>query len=513
MRRLVLAALLGVGLAAPARADLDDAVAAFDVYDYVAAYKELRPLADGGDPVSQYYLGYMYYYGLGVPADYVEAYEWMRKSAEQDDPDAQTFLGDLLYFGEGVPQNFERAAHWYEKAAEQDRPYAEYSLALMRIYGEGLPKAPEEGAAVLRALAEDGLAYAQTSLGHLYETGNGVPQDLAQARAWYLKAAEQGDVRGFGNLGRIYAEGIGVAPDLPQAYAWWSRAAAASGPGPDHDHAVRQRNEMAAQLTSGRLAAAQAMTSGGLSEAVGPVAAKATGDRRSLVRAGFAKMDSQPPRKLELESSGTGIVVSGANDVLTNHHVVGDCAEVRVARAGGKGTETEIVATDPDRDLALLRDPGFQGSGRAADYATFRGRQELHQGEGVAVVGFPLRGILAPGVKVSTGVVSALADAEDETGLMQISSPVQAGNSGSPVLDMSGNVVGVVTSKLDAMEIADSIGDLPQNVNFATAKSAVLDFLEANGVAAAMASSERPVAVTEIVERAKRFTVLVECWN
>src|SRR3546814_9195627 len=132
MRRLALAGLLGLGACmVPARADFDDALAALGRYDYPAAFQEFLPLAEDADPIAQYYVGYMHYYGYGVPKDYGKAYEWMRKSAEQGDPDAQTFLGDMFYSGEGVPQDYVQAVHWFGKAVEQGAPYAKYSLALI----------------------------------------------------------------------------------------------------------------------------------------------------------------------------------------------------------------------------------------------------------------------------------------------------------------------------------------------------------------------------------------------
>lgn len=507
MRRPILAALLSFGLGGPAQAALDDAVTALERYDYALAYAEFLSLAERGDAIAQYYLAHMYYYGLGVPADYVRTYEWMRRSAEQRDPDAETFLGDLFYAGEGVPQNYARAVYWYRRAAEQGHPYARYSLAFMQFYGEGLPEDPQEAMAVLHQLAEEGFPYAQRSLGYIHEYGDGVPRNLERALEWYRRAAEQGDVYALGSLGRIYGDGVGVARDLPQAYAWWNLAAARAGPGPNRDFAVRQRDKIAGQLSTARLAEAQAMAAAWFSGSDEAVAQHSPDGRRSLARAAFSAAP-QPPSEPELESSGTGFVVSRANHVLTSHHVVEGCAEIRVAPAGGVAARAEIVTVDPESDLALLRGPGH-----AADHARFRDGRGIRQGEGLVILGFPLRGILASGVNVSTGVVSAVAGMGDDRRLIQISSPVQAGNSGGPVLDMSGNAIGVVTSKLDAMEIEAAIGDLPQNVNFATSRGAVFDFLEESGVPIETTSSDRSMEVTEIVERARRFTVVVECWN
>ena len=510
MRRLALAGLLGLGAcAAPTPAGFDHAIVALERYDYPTAFQAFLPLAEAADPIAQYYIGYMYYYGYGVPEDYGKAYEWMRRSAEQGDPDAQTFLGGMFYAGEGVPQDFSQAVHWYERAAEQGDPYARYSLALMQAYGEGVPRAPDEAVRILHELAREGLPYAQRSLAFAYEYGEGVGQDLAEARAWYLKAAKQGDAYALGDLGRIYAEGIGVARDLPQAYAWWNLAVAAAVPGWSRNYAVERRDELAAQLTPARLAEAQAMATAWRPETEPKaVVERSDGGASSLTKAALGTLRPERSSGLEPESSGTGFVVSRANHVLTSHHVIDDCAELRVSRSGGAQGRATVAATDPANDLALLKLPG-----RAADHARFRGGEGLRQGDGLVVVGFPLHGILASGANVSTGVVSALAGMGDDTRLMQISTPVQAGNSGGPVLDMGGNVVGVVTSKLDAMEMAAAVGDLTQNVNFATAQGTTLGFLRESGLPIEVSTSGQATEVSEIVERARRFTVLVECWN
>src|SRR5439155_21695916 len=91
----------------------------------------------------------------------------------------------------------------------------------------------------------------------------------------------------------------------------------------------------------------------------------------------------------------------------------------------------------------------------------------VRQGDGIVAVGFPLRGLLASGPNVTTGTISALAGLGDDSRYLQITAPVQPGSSGGPLLDQSGNVVGVVVGKLDALRVAQAIGDIPQNVNFA----------------------------------------------
>ena len=120
------------------------------------------------------------------------------------------------------------------------------------------------------------------------------------------------------------------------------------------------------------------------------------------------------------------------------------------------------------------------------------------------MVGYPLRGLVASGVNMSTGAVGALAGPGDDRRLIQIT---------KPVLDAAGNVVGVVVEKLDAIKIAQGIGDLPQNVNFAVSAGTVRAFLDAEGVPYETPPSATALGPPEVAVAAGKFTVSVECWK
>ena len=216
------------------------------------------------------------------------------------------------------------------------------------------------------------------------------------------------------------------------------------------------------------------------------------------------------PKKAEIRvsSTGTGFVVSKAGHVLTNYHVVDDCKEVRAQIPAGVTAVAPVVARDPRNDLALLK-----LSSPPAMTATFRDGQIVRQGDSVVAVGFPLHGLLASGANLTTGTISALAGLGDDTRFLQISAPVQPGNSGGPLLDLSGNVVGIVVSKLDAIRVAKAIGDIPQNVNFAISAAVARGFLDAKSVKYEIAPSNKKLEVADVGELAKKFTVVIECWK
>jgi serine protease Do len=162
------------------------------------------------------------------------------------------------------------------------------------------------------------------------------------------------------------------------------------------------------------------------------------------------------------------------------------------------------VARDKSSDLALI----------ATDLSppsTAKWRSSIRQGEDIIVYGFPLAGVLAAGGNVATGNVSALAGVANDERFLQISAPLQPGNSGGPLLDRSGNVVGIVVAKLDALKVASVIGDIPQNVNFAIKASVAAAFLEAHGVTHVESAATPALSTADLSDRAKGLTVQVVC--
>ena len=124
-----------------------------------------------------------------------------------------------------------------------------------------------------------------------------------------------------------------------------------------------------------------------------------------------------------------------------------------------------------------------------------------------------MSGLLASGVNVTIGTVSALAGLGDDARYLQITAPVQVGNSGGPLLDVSGNLVRVVVAKLDALKVAKAVGDVPQNVNFAINASVARTFLDAHGVEYQTATSLTTLETPAIAELSRAFTVAVECFK
>lgn len=211
------------------------------------------------------------------------------------------------------------------------------------------------------------------------------------------------------------------------------------------------------------------------------------------------------PRK---QDTGTAFAVSSAGHVLTNQHVVNGCTEVKVA--GRKGI-AKVITSDSVNDLALLQLPG-----KTKDIASLNPDPgKLRQGEDIIVFGYPLNSVLSSGGNLTPGTLSALTGLGNNTNQIQITAPIQPGSSGSPVMDKKGNVVGVVSMKLDDGKMARATGQVGQNVNFAVNGQTVRAFLDANQVPYKTGGGwfSREKSNADIAEEARKWTVLVECWK
>jgi hypothetical protein len=199
-------------------------------------------------------------------------------------------------------------------------------------------------------------------------------------------------------------------------------------------------------------------------------------------------------------STGTGFAISNTH-LVTNAHVVEGCTRLTL----GTGGAARVRAVDKRNDLALLESLGL------TSFASLRSSR-LRQGEAVAVMGFPLTGLLSSQAQITTGHVSALAGLQNDSRFIQITAPIQPGNSGGPLLDEAGLVAGVVVSKLNALKIAEITGDIPQNVNFAISPLVLQGFLDANQINYRNEPPARKLAIADIAQEARNYTFLIQCW-
>jgi S1-C subfamily serine protease len=218
---------------------------------------------------------------------------------------------------------------------------------------------------------------------------------------------------------------------------------------------------------------------------------------------------SPPPSPKPLKTvdvNGTGFVISANGHVVTNNHVVSSCvSDIHGNLTGQSAVTLRTVSTDETNDLALLQAPtSFK------DFVSIRATA-IHPGDSVIAIGYPFHGLLTSDFTVTTGIVSSLSGIFNDTRYLQISAAVQPGNSGGPLLDTSGNVIGVVAEKLNALKFAKATGDIPENINFAIKTGAVRDFLDNSVVAYQTAESKVELKTADIAKNARSYTMLVSC--
>ncbi|MHC2591973.1 S1-C subfamily serine protease [Bradyrhizobium ottawaense] len=182
--------------------------------------------------------------------------------------------------------------------------------------------------------------------------------------------------------------------------------------------------------------------------------------------AATAEKQPSPPAgsKVARAKTGTGFVVSANGHIVTNHHVIDGCVgDIKGNLTGEVSMVLRVVSSDASNDLALLQAPSTT---TFKDFARIRDRS-IRSGDSVIVIGFPFHGLLSSDFTVTTGIASSLSGMRNDTRFLQISAPVQPGNSGGPLFDTTGQIVGVVTAKIPALRIAAATGNIPENINFA----------------------------------------------
>ena len=336
----------------------------------------------------------------------------------------------------------------------------------------------------------------------MYGKGQGVVQDYKEAVRWFRKAAEQGDAEAQYNLGAMYDIGQGVVQDYTRAHMWMNIAASSGNKG-----AVKGRDIVAKRMTPSQLAEAQKL-------------ARKFVPRNSSPTVTAKK--SPPPKSA---TSGSGFFISKLGHIVTNQHVVNNCTSVTVGDNAKKQVDATILETNRRNDLALLKISNIQMPsvetkalvaklGLSITPLASEGlmrSEDVNLGEDVLVAGFPYGELFSNSIKVTKGIVSANRGMGDDTGQFQIDAAVQPGNSGGPIYDANGNIVGVVVSQLNKLKVAKAIGSLPENVNFGIKASTVRQFLAASGLPTKWSRRSKGMTTSQIAKIAKIQTVMVVC--
>lgn len=204
-------------------------------------------------------------------------------------------------------------------------------------------------------------------------------------------------------------------------------------------------------------------------------------------------------------SSGSGIVFNRNGNILTNQHVVDRCKKIEAVHNRTRFA-ARVIAQDKINDVAVLKI-----TVKTPEFGTFRIFPRVRLAEPIMVLGYPLRGLLAEQIHATSGDVTALAGLNGDTRFLQISAPFQVGNSGGPIVDQSGLVIGIATSKLNAVAVAGVTGDIPQNVNFGLKVSTILNLLDSNQIDYSVGTKSRNLSKPDIAAKIGPTVVMVLC--
>jgi len=129
----------------------------------------------------------------------------------------------------------------------------------------------------------------------------------------------------------------------------------------------------------------------------------------------------------------------------------------------------------------------------------------------IVVAGFPFGDDISSSLKFTKGVVSALTGIGNNYSEIQIDAALQPGNSGGPIMDDFGNIVGVAVAKLDAKAVMENYGVTPENTNFGIKATVVRSLLEANRISLKTPNSQT-ISKKELSKLANEGTVFLNCW-
>lgn len=328
-----------------------------------------------------------------------------------------------------------------------------------------------------------------------YITGHGVLKSIAKSTQWLIRAAEAGDTESMIKLSAAYTSGYGVGQNIVEGLAWLyvaefkgnqdAKAAMKRGEGdlnPGLIHAAQERAQVILDLLNAGKSTVDSVDYG-------------AGNLPQPTRPAAIKPDRKPI------GSGSGAIVSPDGHVVTAAHVLKNASYIEVVTSNG-AKQAAALSVDNHNDVALLKIEGpFENSipiGRAS---------EVRLGQTVSTIGFPNIGIQGQSPKVTQGMISGDNGMQNDIRFWQISVPIQPGNSGGPLLNEKGELVGVIVATL-SLESIKITGTVPQNVNYAIKGNYLEPMLQVHKVTCTTGTSKSP-NFQDMIAQAQKSSVLI----
>lgn len=338
----------------------------------------------------------------------------------------------------------------------------------------------EKAAEIWTALAETGHINAQTNLGFMYDYGTGVKRDHQLAARWYRAAAAQGSAAGQYNLALLISEGHVKSAAGHSAHYWLEKAAAQG-----FEDAVRKLGRETATTTPHR-------------EPKSGERPDQTGEATAFEQTRAYAVDVPV-------ATGTAWPVSFGYAV-TNHHIIEGKRQVMLINKHGDQLRAEVIASDATHDIAVLR---LTGPGRLPP-ALPLSSHGASLGASVFTIGFPRIDVMGKSPKLSHGIVSGVNGLQDDPNSYQVSVPIQQGNSGGPLMNMRGEVVGMITSMLGEIGPHDGPAQAVPNISYALKIDVIREFMtQIPRPAKAVAELDRAVSDLEGLAARVQDSILI----
>lgn len=185
---------------------------------------------------------------------------------------------------------------------------------------------------------------------------------------------------------------------------------------------------------------------------------------KKFPKQGSSSKPKRPTAGNEVLATGTGFVISEDGIIATNAHVLGNSAKITITFSTDTGKETfpvKVLFKDEFNDVALVKidDASFAGFSNIP----YKLNENHAVGQSAFTIGYPLTSEMGESFKLANGIISSLSGAKDDIRYMQVTVPLQPGNSGGPLFNMDGEVIGITSARLDSRAVGTDV----QNVNYA----------------------------------------------
>ena len=215
----------------------------------------------------------------------------------------------------------------------------------------------------------------------------------------------------------------------------------------------------------------------------------------------------RPGEKVEIRTAGSGFFINPQGQVLTGFHVVSHCTALTVSSVRSGRTPAKVVASDYGVDLAVL-----QTKAKPERFARFNPAPEQNRGTDGSVVGYPALGaatIVPSRTAVEARPTQVIGDGTE----FIVEGRIRSGHSGSPVLDETARVIGMIRSKVDEVTTFRETGQFVDDVAQAVNNETIFRFLSPQNISYTTEARGRVLSDDEVLDRASAFAARIECWN